>query len=1502
MAEFLGIRNENEFYFAHYLSSLMDDELKEQCQNETLGAARDKLLKLANDYYEVRHLRERVEQRKGTFAADAKAYLEARKAFTEKLIGILGYAGDYRPNGIAFQGEKITLPVLGCVLNAARVPQVVLIDSCRTFSAGVSIKEASLLQNFPTPAQVACEGLSPADREFLSIRVRGDRSKNQMPYWENLLTNELFSSANHPRFAIVFGENAVLLADYTKWAERRSLVFLLDDIFEQTDRATCRAMACLLHRNSLAPDSGSEPLPDKLDANSHKNAFGVSKSLRYAMRQAIEDLGNAILESRRTSHGKGESLTDATCGGYEETADKRRLPQMKDANGICANLRQSAVEDEIDAAELSKECILVMYRFLFVLFLESRKDLQYFKRSAGNVANDIFWSAYGLDHLRDLETVPLLTEAAKNGHYFDETIKQLFAKIWEGCDCYETTDFHRFPQMDSEKICGNLRQSAVQEASHVLRNGIDGFRLLPLKAHLFDPERTPLFNEARIPNHVWQKIIYSLSIGETGTGKRKRKGRISYAQLGIQQLGAVYEALLSYTGFYAKEDLYEVAAADAKEPVVTGDDGQDSDVPAEETGSPAEKKASGKSGDIFETGYFVTETELKDYTEAEIVAVDGRRVCHRRGSFIYRMAGRDRERSASYYTPEVLTRCLVRLAIKERVTDDMPADEVMKLTVCEPAMGSAAFLNETIDQLADAYLRKKQKELGRTIPIERYAAEKARVKMVIADNNVFGVDLNPTAADLAEVSLWLGSIGGEMEPTGQVRDEPYIPWFGTQLKCGNSIIGCRREVVFRDGTRKRIGFDEEFPENAVWHFLIPDDGMAIKLDKVVKGIVGDEVTTRLRTWAKAFSLPDKKKAGSEYANTWNRLVTLSKAIDRIWRSAADDIKALDDRTRDDVAYFGYEPKPGAYQDIKSKDRQLNTELSRDEYGNIDYSKSLGSVSDYFRLKTILDLWCSLWFWPLDKTEELPAWKDFEAIVRVLAKSDFDDEEQLELDFGIDFRKTVEGVALEKEFRRNPTLSNLYKLFPFAKTSQQIAERHHFLHWELEFAPVFKERGGFDLIIGNPPWVKVQWEEAGILSEYDPHIAVRKISASDTMALREKVLGICGRTEPATQHADGRAGAPCTPDSPDGRARSPSAPLIAYLQEYTDTIGTKSFLNAEANYPALHGVQTNLYKFFLPLAFRIANTKGVSSFIHPEGVYDDPNGGKLRAAMYPRLRLHAQFRNTLGLFDIDGRNLYSLNVYGGRQDKISFNTISTLFHPSTLEDSLSCVDRHLAVSPLPLERNERGTWNTQGHPDRVVHVTDDTLKLFVSLYDEPGTPSRAARLPALYTRQFLSPILERFANAPRKMQDVDYGVFECWHETMAQKDGTIKRLTGFVSRANEVIYTGPQFFVGNPFNKTPRCNCKSSGDFEVIDLTAMLPEYLPRTNYVRNIDLVEYEKRKPVYQGRKITDYNRLICRNFVNSSNERTLIPIFIPKGYAHVNFWSVAEFALRLVYSFYGA
>ena len=112
-------------------------------------------------------------------------------------------------------------------------------------------------------------------------------------------------------------------------------------------------------------------------------------------------------------------------------------------------------------------------------------------------------------------------------------------------------------------------------------------------------------------------------------------------------------------------------------------------------------------------------------------------------------------------------------------------------------MGSAAFLNEAVNQLAEAYLERKQAELGKRIPHDEYPQELQKVRMFLADRNVFGVDLNPVAVELAEVSLWLNAIYGE--PTQDEDGNPLpstarVPWFGYQLFAGNSLIGARREV------------------------------------------------------------------------------------------------------------------------------------------------------------------------------------------------------------------------------------------------------------------------------------------------------------------------------------------------------------------------------------------------------------------------------------------------------------------------------------------------------------------------------------------------------------------------------------------------------------------------------------------------------------------------------------------------------------------------------------
>jgi hypothetical protein len=109
----------------------------------------------------------------------------------------------------------------------------------------------------------------------------------------------------------------------------------------------------------------------------------------------------------------------------------------------------------------------------------------------------------------------------------------------------------------------------------------------PLRCELFDPARTALLNRVRLRNHVLQRAIELPSLSREGKGRR---GRISYAQLGITQLGSVYEGLLSYTGFFVeeKDGLYEV-------------------------------KPQGEPYDPLSQAYFVPRSALAEYTNEEKV-------------------------------------------------------------------------------------------------------------------------------------------------------------------------------------------------------------------------------------------------------------------------------------------------------------------------------------------------------------------------------------------------------------------------------------------------------------------------------------------------------------------------------------------------------------------------------------------------------------------------------------------------------------------------------------------------------------------------------------------------------------------------------------------------------------------------------------------------------------------------------------------------------------------
>jgi hypothetical protein len=136
----------------------------------------------------------------------------------------------------------------------------------------------------------------------------------------------------------------------------------------------------------------------------------------------------------------------------------------------------------------------------------------------------------------------------------------------------------------------------VQGELSALQGAKDTFALAPLDSRLFDDAVLPLLSKVVFPNHVWQRVIKLMSLTKAH-GRFGRSGRVSYQLLSINQLGAVYEALLSYRGFFAAEDLYEVKPAPKKGGGATaGEDGSDDDAEDEAD------DAATDTGDTSDTG------------------------------------------------------------------------------------------------------------------------------------------------------------------------------------------------------------------------------------------------------------------------------------------------------------------------------------------------------------------------------------------------------------------------------------------------------------------------------------------------------------------------------------------------------------------------------------------------------------------------------------------------------------------------------------------------------------------------------------------------------------------------------------------------------------------------------------------------------------------------------------------------------------------------------------
>jgi hypothetical protein len=1387
---FTGIANENEFYGHHYLAEVFKGDIKNLIESwqaiEDAAAQKDDLTRAAN-----RSPYKKLGGLGGKWFSGLATHGRLREegdllqSFTElhkPLLDALGYK--LKPGNIELEAG-LSIPVWAAYGADHKAPTLLVIPAY----------------------QPGREEDDPLDHRLITAHYDGQEVPNGIKKltWLEIISDAIFGADNPPRYVILVGFKEWLLLDRYKWPNNRLLRFDWNEILDRKEIYTLQASAALLHHDSLAPNEGGSLL-DGLDENAHKHAFGVSEDLKYALREAIELLGNEAVQQLRRKAKEGNR------GFYTG-------------------------KDAVDAGDLSLECLRLVYRMLFMFYIEARPELGYVPIQK----SETYAKGYSLESLRDLELVPLNTTASRDGMFFDQTLRRLFSLI--GCGCGS--------DIQSSLIAGSLKEA---------------FTLAPLDSKLFDFASTPMLNEVRFPNYVWQRVIRLMSLSSG-----KNKGRVSYQLLSINQLGAVYEALLSYRGFFAPEDLYEVQPSSKKIVKAITENGDDGDV--------NEQDDIGGSTDVMDSAWFVPASRIDQYEVSERVHdVDEQghkklRV-YPRDTFIYRLAGRDRQKSASYYTPQVLTQCLVKYALRE-LLKDKTADEILKLTVVEPAMGSAAFLNEAVNQLSEAYLERKQAELKRRIPHDRYTIELQKTRMFIADRNVFGVDLNPIATELAEVSLWLNAIYGEPALNGELPRPARVPWFGYQLFAGNSLIGARREVYSSSLLRKNAKptWHEEAPrrlnpqkpdrlKDEIYHFLLPDPGMASYADKVAKQFYKEDLE-RLKSWRNAILKPLEP-------HELIRLQQLSEAIDTLW--AAHEMQIRQDRlsTEDPLALWPNENGPEILSSRAQKDAILKKGLLNED-GDL--------ATPYRRLKLVMDYWCSLWFWPITKSAQLPSreqwWMEIGAI---LEGNIVDLAPQIQMQFGgvVESQQLLPDIQDSLFGSVQPSLattlsepnlhdrfgqlriSRLRQSFPRVESVESISKLRKFMHWELTFADIYLKNGGFDLILGNPPWLRIEWNEAGVLGEANPLFAIRKLSANELSEARLASFG-----EFTNLKSD-------------------------WTTELEEAEATQNYLNANQNFLILRGMKANLYKCFIPLGWRLSNENGVIGYLHPEGVYDDPNGGRFREGIYSRLRAHFQFVNELQLFpEVDHHTKYSINLYGGIKTAPDFDQIANLFLPQTVDESYA----HDGKGHVGGYKNEFGKWNISGHLQRIVKIKESELKVFADLYDEPGTPSWQARLPAIHSLELVS-VLKKIAIHPTKLEALSEKYFSTYmyDQTASQKEGLIKKEVGFVTSDDDFIITGPHFFVGNPIYKTPRAICTLNSHYDFIDHSDIGINYLQRTifqpkNKSALISRTPDVPWKTVNKDKILsTDLYRFCHREMIGPSAERTFVGAIFPPQFRHVS------------------
>ncbi|STP12626.1 restriction /modification enzyme [Helicobacter mustelae] len=398
----------------------------------------------------------------------------------------------------------------------------------------------------------------------------------------------------------------------------------------------------------------------------------------------------------------------------------------------------------------------------------------------------------------------------------------------------------------------------LEEIFRIYNEGNPNLDMPIFNGGLFDEANAPLLKTPKIFD---DEVLFSILDSLFNYQSQNNSFRRDYRTLSVAHLGTIYEGLLSYFFARAEEEIFYLVYA---------------------------PKKGGKTSSI--EGYFDSYDMAKIQKDCKIHRTEQ----YKKGQIYLKNTSNSRKSTASFYTPESITKFLVQSALKDKLNDS----NILHFKILDNACGSGHFLItalqaitsiiqedfESFPALKNLYEQEKQSvQKNITQYIEGYEADESDIlKRLLLKRVIFGVDLNPFSIELTKLSLWIDSF---------IFGTP-LSFLEHHIKCGNALIGTSIEE-FQDYLHT---LQQKSQSLFIDHFLQRFKDLSevfVKLDSI-KDTTESEIKESKRLYREEI-LPTLEKLNL-YLNALNARDFMNAEEKKLWLelSRSDDMEALCD--------------------------------------------------------------------------------------------------------------------------------------------------------------------------------------------------------------------------------------------------------------------------------------------------------------------------------------------------------------------------------------------------------------------------------------------------------------------------------------------------------------------------------------------------------------------------------------------------------------------------------